>query len=62
MKEVAEAVEIEKQRHAITRREGLAKEAQFEVSYNLPCLCIKLNNAISLSPSERSISSHSTWG
>lgn len=32
MKEVAEAVEIEKQRHAITRREGLAKEAQFEVS------------------------------
>lgn len=32
MKEVAEAVEIEKQRHAITRREGLAQEAQLEVS------------------------------
>lgn len=37
MKEVAEAVEIEKQRHAMTRREGLAQEAQLEV--NIESLC-----------------------
>ncbi|XP_024358939.1 uncharacterized protein [Physcomitrium patens] len=30
MKEVSEAVEVERQRHAVTRREGLAREAQLE--------------------------------
>ncbi|KAG0613146.1 hypothetical protein M758_6G080000 [Ceratodon purpureus] len=30
MKEVSEAVEVERQRHAVTRREGLAQEAQLE--------------------------------
>ena len=31
MNELSEAVELERQRHAITRREGLAREAQLEV-------------------------------
>lgn len=34
MKEVTEAVEVEKQRHAMTRREGLAREAQLEVNFD----------------------------
>jgi len=34
MKEVAEAVEVERQRHAMTRRDGLAREAQLEVNFD----------------------------
>lgn len=41
MKEVSEAVEVERQRHAITRREGLAREAQLEVDFdNFKSCCI----------------------
>lgn len=35
MKEVSEAVEVERQRHAVTRREGLAREAQLEVDFHI---------------------------
>jgi hypothetical protein len=34
MKEVSEAVEVERQRHAIARRVGLAREAQLEVDFD----------------------------